>query len=147
MTENQRIKILRKEAGLSQKQLSVAMGLDQSAISAVESGRNKATDNFKILLSHILRVNKQYLETGEGPKKMDLSSITMYLPSEILSNNELTSQNRLDFSEKEKIYRELIAEKDKRLAEKDELIMVLKEQLAAKSKETSANPNPRPIQR
>lgn len=64
MTENQRIKILRKKAGLSQVSLAKAMGVDQSTISAVESGKNNATKNFKILLSHILNISINEIESN-----------------------------------------------------------------------------------
>lgn len=129
MTENQRIKILRQEAKMSQKELAEAMGLDQSAISSVESGKNKATKNFKILLSHILRIRLEFIETGEGEKLW---------PYPVDDNSDNDSPL---YKEAIRALNDLIIEKNNRLSDKDEIISMLKEKLALKSAEDDLDSN------
>jgi len=104
---------------------------------AIGSAKPKADDFAKL---------KEYFETG----KVEQSKIDH--PHQNKSIDELLSIARSEFLEKEQMYRELIAEKDKRLADleqriadKDELIKVLKEQNAAKSPKVDAPALDRPL--
>lgn len=66
MTENQRIKLLRRELRKSQIDFANDLGLKQSTISTLEKDGNKITDNVKKLLMSLYSVNIHWLETGEG---------------------------------------------------------------------------------
>lgn len=103
----------------------------------------------------------KWTKGGGKPKIDDFNTLKEYFKREKIDKSKDTARDddlnstvdqlnrlRAEFLEKEKIYRELLAEKDKRLAEKDELIMVLKEQLSTKSdKASSASSDPRAVQR
>ena len=64
-TLKERMVKARKEKGLSQEALAKAVGKSQSAIAAVESGRNKETSGL-ITIARVLGVRPEWLETGEG---------------------------------------------------------------------------------
>lgn len=85
---------------------------------------------------------KEYFDN----KKVDKSKLIDKIhPEPSNSIEEQLSALKSEFADKERIYRELIAEKDKRLAEKDELIMVLKQQIAAKSTEPIVDTDTRAV--
>ena len=65
-TLQDRLKYARKEALLTQKELSSASGLSQSTIAQIESGRNSGT-RFADKLADALNVSVNWLLTGLGP--------------------------------------------------------------------------------
>ncbi len=65
-TLQERLKHARKEAFLTQAQLSDKSGLSQSTIAQIESGRNSGT-RFADRLAKALNVSVTWLLTGEGP--------------------------------------------------------------------------------
>jgi|GEM_PF-3624010 len=64
-TLQERLKHARKEAFLTQAQLSAVSGLSQSTIAQIESGRNSGT-RFADRLAKALNVSVSWLLTGEG---------------------------------------------------------------------------------
>lgn len=64
-TLQERLKFARNQKGMSQSQLGKAIGKSQSAIAALESGRNKESTNI-ILLAQVLGVSAIWLATGQG---------------------------------------------------------------------------------
>lgn len=70
-----RLKQLRKKLNLSQAAFAKALGLSQSAIGDIESGKNKLkTQNFNAICREF-NVNPAWLETGEGEMFMPSSSL------------------------------------------------------------------------
>lgn len=67
MSENQRIKEIRKFLKINQASFGESIGLTQSAITLLESGKSKLTDQTKILLTHIYGVRREFIENGEEP--------------------------------------------------------------------------------
>jgi len=57
----QRVRELRKQRNLSQKELGEALGLTQKAISTIESGNRVTTIEKLILLAKFLDVSADYL--------------------------------------------------------------------------------------
>lgn len=66
MTENERIKELRKSLGLTQEKFGERVGLKKSAISQIESGVNGVTDQLRLAVFREFNVNEDWLRTGEG---------------------------------------------------------------------------------
>ena len=66
MTENERVKELRKALGLTQEKFGERVGLKKSAISQIESGVNGVTDQLHLTVFREFNVNEDWLRTGEG---------------------------------------------------------------------------------
>ncbi|MBR2961759.1 MAG: helix-turn-helix transcriptional regulator [Alistipes sp.] len=63
---NGRIKLIRKELGLTQEQLSERLGIGKTALSMIETGRTGLSSRNRNILVQELNVNPDWLETGEG---------------------------------------------------------------------------------
>ena len=66
MTENERIKEVRKTVGLTQDKFGERLGVKRSAISQVESGSNSVSDQLRLAVCREFRVSEDWLRTGEG---------------------------------------------------------------------------------
>lgn len=66
MTENERVKEVRKSLGLTQEKFGERVGLKKSAISQIESGVNGVTDQLRLAVFREFNVNEDWLRTGEG---------------------------------------------------------------------------------
>ena len=71
MTINERIRTLRKQKGLNQKEFGAKIGLKQSAASWIEQDGNSVTDQNIRLISEAFGVNPAWLRTGEGKAQVD----------------------------------------------------------------------------
>lgn len=67
MSIGKRIKEVREEKGISQKDLANFVGIKQPTLSALESGKAKSTSNIASFAKK-LGVNAYWLETGRGSK-------------------------------------------------------------------------------
>ena len=76
---NERLKKIRKELGMSQKDFATLLNIKQTAISALETGRAVLTERNKQTIYEKLNVNPDFLENGNGE---------MFLPE--LPEDELT---------------------------------------------------------
>ncbi len=70
----ERLKFARKQAGLTQTQLSESLSISQGSLSDLESGRNKSTTNL-VKIANILNVNPTWLATGQGDIYQDNNPI------------------------------------------------------------------------
>lgn len=66
MTENQRLKILRKFLKATQADFGSSLGLTQAGYSDIERGKNNISGKIKILLKKEHNINLRWLETREG---------------------------------------------------------------------------------
>jgi transcriptional regulator with XRE-family HTH domain len=66
MTENQRLKIIRKFLKVTQVDFGASLGLTQAGYSDIETGRNNISRKIKIILKKEHNINLRWLETGEG---------------------------------------------------------------------------------
>ena len=66
MDINQRIKDLRKNLGLNQKDFGIKLGMSQGAISWMEQSGNTIIDQNKRIICDKFHVSMRWLETGEG---------------------------------------------------------------------------------
>lgn len=71
MTINERIRTLRKQKGLNQKEFGAKIGLKQSAASWIEQDGNAVTDQNIRLISEAFGVSPAWLRTGEGKAQVD----------------------------------------------------------------------------
>lgn len=76
-----RLKKARLEKGISQKELATRIGRAQSAIAALESGRNKESTNIATI-AQVLGVDPVWLETGNGQMK------NVYKSDEMIYENQ-----------------------------------------------------------
>lgn len=66
MTENQRLKIVRKFLKRTQVDFASSIGLTQAGYSDIERGKNNVSGKIKILLKREHQVNVDWLESGDG---------------------------------------------------------------------------------
>lgn len=66
MTENQRLKIVRKFLKKTQVEFASSIGLTQAGYSDIERGKNNVSGKVKILLRREHNINLAWLESGEG---------------------------------------------------------------------------------
>ena len=80
-TLNERIKAVRKAAGLNQATFGSKIGIGMSAVSLLESGTNNPSDQTIRLICSEFGISRHWLETGDGemtdPQVVsDIQSIT-----------------------------------------------------------------------
>ena len=63
---NQRVKLIRKQLGMTQEQLAQRLGIGKAALSMIETGRTGLSARNRHILVQELNVNPEWLETGEG---------------------------------------------------------------------------------
>lgn len=63
---SERIKAVRKAAGLNQKDFGTKIGIGMSAVSLLESGTNNPSDQTLRLICSEFGISRRWLETGEG---------------------------------------------------------------------------------
>ena len=63
---NQRVKLIRKELGMTQEQLAQHLGIGKAALSMIETGKAGLSSRNRNILVQELNVNPEWLETGRG---------------------------------------------------------------------------------
>ena len=71
--EKTTINLLRKRLKLSQEEFGSRLGVGKSAISYLESGRSKLTEQMIILICKEFNVNENWLRTGDGEMFVELT--------------------------------------------------------------------------
>jgi transcriptional regulator with XRE-family HTH domain len=78
MTENERIKELRKARGLTLEQFGERLGVGKSAISKIERAETSVTDQMRRSISREFCVREEWLRDGEGTmESADLRSVSI----------------------------------------------------------------------
>lgn len=62
----ERLKILLKELGISQRQFAMKINLDAGYFSRIMQGKVNPPDRILLLIENVFHVNKNWLEHGEG---------------------------------------------------------------------------------
>ena len=62
----ERLKLIRKELGMTQEMLAQKLGIGKSALSMIETGRAALSERNKNILVQELNVNPEWLEMGKG---------------------------------------------------------------------------------
>ena len=73
MTENERVKELRKARGLTLEKFGERLGVGKSAISDIERGRNSVTDQMRRSICREFGVREEWLRGGEGAMEAERS--------------------------------------------------------------------------
>lgn len=71
MTENQRIKEVRKALGLTMEEFGKKLGVTKNAISQIESEKRNVTTQMEVSICNIFDINETWLRTGEGEMKAE----------------------------------------------------------------------------
>lgn len=66
MTENERIRELRKHLGLTLVKFGEAIGISNPAVSMIETGKASVTDRTRLAIVNTFGVSEIWLRTGEG---------------------------------------------------------------------------------
>ncbi|WP_110955728.1 helix-turn-helix domain-containing protein [Anaerosinus massiliensis] len=83
---NTRIRELRKNLKLSQRDFGKRLGVKDNAISRIESGERNLTDQMFLSICREFSINEHWLRTGDGE---------MYIQSSDFSLDELAKKNNL----------------------------------------------------
>lgn len=70
---NERIRKIRKDAGLTQAEFAGRLGLQMNSVYLMESGRRNPSPAIAREICRKFSVNEQWLQTGEGEPYRDLS--------------------------------------------------------------------------
>lgn len=89
MNINQRIKMLRKEMGLNQKDFGARIGLGQAGLSRLEQDGNVVIDQNIRLICDTFNISENWLRNGEGPK--EAANIKKDLLDEVRDTYKLNS--------------------------------------------------------
>lgn len=73
MTQGERVKLIRKEKGLTLEKFGSRLGVGKVAISLIESGKNNLTEQMARSICREFNVNEDWLKTGEGEMFNELS--------------------------------------------------------------------------
>lgn len=98
MTENERFKAVRLKLGLNQKEISAAIGIGQSTISAIESGTSEVTRQTKLLLNCLYGLSMEYWTDQEDIHSHLHNIKKSYISKEVDTNDikDLGLNNNLE---------------------------------------------------
>ena len=66
MTENERVRAIRKAKGITLEEFGSQIGVGKTAISKIERSETRVTDRTRISICKAFGVNEEWLRTGEG---------------------------------------------------------------------------------
>lgn len=66
MTENERVKLIRKTLNLTMEKFGNALGVTKTAISNIEAGNRSVTEQMRKAICHAFNVDYIWLTTGDG---------------------------------------------------------------------------------
>lgn len=92
MTENERVRIVRKVKGLTLEKFGELIGMGKSSISDIENGRRPLTNQSRLAICRVFGINEDWLRKGEGE---------MFLELEEAAINEISDKYHLDGMDKE----------------------------------------------
>ena len=76
---NERIKKIRKDLGLNQKDFGEKIKIVRSSVAKIETGENNPSEQTIDLICRVFNVNEKWLRTGEGSVYKEKLSIAEYL--------------------------------------------------------------------
>lgn len=131
-------------SGITQEEAAIKLGISRPTLS-VWCNKDELSEQI------ILKVKEKL--------NIDLTKVRSYTPDQedsfvkedqeeyYVKSSDLISQLKHQLDDKDVLYKALINEKDLRLSEKDDMIRLLKDQIAMKSLEKDTNPTTRTIPR
>ena len=76
---NERVKLIRKQLGMTQEQLAQRLGIGKAALSMIETGKARLSNRNRNILVQELNVNPEWLEAGEGEMFNAEPDLTAYM--------------------------------------------------------------------
>ena len=92
MTENERVRIVRKVKGLTLEKFGELIGMGKSSISDIENGRRPLTNQSRLAICRVFGISEDWLRKGEGE---------MFLEFEEAAINEISDKYHLEGLDKE----------------------------------------------
>jgi len=86
MTENDRIRMLRKELNLTFTEFSNKLGITHAALSNIENGKRNVTEQMHKSICREFRIDPIWLSTGEGDMFIDESIDLIEILDKLLHN-------------------------------------------------------------
>lgn len=98
----QRIALLRRQAGMSQAELAVRLGISASAVGMYEQGRREPSVDALVALAEIFQVSTDYLLTGRITDPREAEALGVLLEQRVLdAQQRLESRGRKPFTRQE----------------------------------------------
>lgn len=76
---NERVKLIRKQLGMTQEQLAQHLGIGKAALSMIETGKARLSNRNRNILVQELNVNPEWLEAGTGEMFNAEPDLTAYM--------------------------------------------------------------------
>lgn len=109
MTINQRIRNLRKEAKLNQRELGQKLGLGQASVSWLEQDGHTVTESNIKQIASVFGISESWLRTGEGTMARNMGEDYLNNPSLDEMDRALIRSYLLLSQEKRKVIKEYIS--------------------------------------
>ena len=97
MTENERVRELRKTLGLTLEKFGERLGVKKNAISAIENGRNSLTDQMTKAICREFGVDYIWLTTGDGEMFVDTDDDFIERIDRIMAGEDEARKNLFKF--------------------------------------------------
>ena len=97
MTQNERIKEIRKSLGLTLEKFGERIGLKKSAVSLIENGKNAVTDANVKAICREFGVDYIWLTTGEGEMFVDTDDYFIERIDRIMAGEDEARKNLFKF--------------------------------------------------
>lgn len=97
MTQNERIKEIRKSLGLTLEKFGERIGLKKSAVSLIENGKNAVTDANVKAICREFGVDYIWLTTGEGEMFVDTDDDFIERIDRIMAGEDEARKNLFKF--------------------------------------------------
>ena len=97
MTENERVRELRKTLGLTLEKFGERLGVKKNAISAIENGRNSLTDQMTRAICREFGVDYIWLTTGDGEMFVDTDDDFIERIDRIMAGEDEARKNLFKF--------------------------------------------------
>lgn len=97
MSENERVRELRKNLGLTLEKFGERLGVKKNAISAIENGRNSLTDQMTKAICREFNVDYIWLTTGEGEMFVDSDDDFLERIDRIMAGEDDARKNLFKF--------------------------------------------------
>lgn len=87
MTQGQRIKEIRKSQGLTMEKFGRELGVGKTAISKLEKGENKLTDQMAKSICREFNINEEWLRTGSGNMRITVENEAAAAVSDLMEKS------------------------------------------------------------
>lgn len=97
MTENERVRELRRTLGFTLEKFGERLGVKKNAISAIENGRNSLTDQMTKAICREFNVDYLWLTTGDGEMFVDTDDDFIERIDRIMAGEDEARKNLFKF--------------------------------------------------